>query len=209
MSIIQIPDYPSNKFTTRTNTQEQKKKIEKVIKGDATKQKKSVSKKVEDFLKNDGRDIIMHILEKKIIPSIKNLVYDVFTGGISMLLYKDDKGNGSTSFFNNQNRINYGSFFYSNKQSTTNHNITRSNATINTVDDIVISNKTDAELVLSQLVELIDMYGFAAVSDYYELLGFVGAHTDEKYGWNDLSTASVKRVQNGWTISLPRVTPIG
>lgn len=209
MSTIQIPDYPSNLFDAKTKSQEkEKKKIEKVITGDATKQKRTAYKKVGDFIKTDGKDILLSLLEDKIIPSLKSLIYDAFTGGMNMLLYKDDKGNTSTPFFLNTNRINYGSFFYSNNP-VSNKISPRRTATISTVDDILFSTKSDADIVLAQLVDLIEMYGFASVSDYYELTGFVGAHTDERYGWSDLSTASIKRVKNGWAISFPRVTPIG
>ena len=75
-------------------------------------------------------------------------------------------------------------------------------------DDIILESRGEAEEVLSHLLELVENYGVASVADLYELVGITGSFTDNKYGWTNLSTASVSRVRDGYLLNLPNATPI-
>jgi hypothetical protein len=51
---------------------------------------------------------------------------------------------------------------------------------------------------------LIDTYGIVSVADFYDLVGITGNYTDNKYGWNNIHSASIVRVREGYMIKLPR-----
>ena len=67
-------------------------------------------------------------------------------------------------------------------------------------DDIILDSRGEAEEVLSHLVDLVDDYGMASVADLYDLVGITSNFTDNKYGWTNLSSASVSRVRDGYLI---------
>ena len=70
--------------------------------------------------------------------------------------------------------------------------------------DIVLDNRGEAEEILSQLVDLTIDYGAASVSDLYYMVGIASNHTDQKWGWKDLSSAYVARVRDGYMLKLPK-----
>lgn len=56
--------------------------------------------------------------------------------------------------------------------------------------------------------ELIDTYGLASVADLYDLVGKTCEYTDNNYGWNDIRSAAVVRVRDGYLLKLPRALPL-
>ena len=54
------------------------------------------------------------------------------------------------------------------------------------------------------MIEMIDTYDEVSVGSLYQLVGITPDFTDDKYGWTNLSTASVSRNRDGYYINLPR-----
>ena len=54
------------------------------------------------------------------------------------------------------------------------------------------------------MIDLIDEYGVVSVKDLYSYAGKKTDYTKEKYGWYDLSNASVERVREGYLLKLPK-----
>ena len=75
-------------------------------------------------------------------------------------------------------------------------------------NDIVFSNRGDAEEVLSEMLEILEHFEVVSVADLFDLAGFSFKYTDEKYGWTNLQDARVERVCGGYTIRLPKATNI-
>ena len=75
-------------------------------------------------------------------------------------------------------------------------------------DDIILSNRGEAEDVLSRMDELIEAYGLVRVADLYDLVGITGNYTDNKYGWTNIRNAEIIRVRDGYMIKMPRAIPI-
>ena len=105
-------------------------------------------------------------------------------------------------------RVNYVS--YNNYSNSRNENsVVRRPVTGYSFDKIRIDNRGEAEEVLSQMDAIIEKYGMARVTDFYDLVGVTGNYTDNKYGWSNLSTARIVRTSDGgYVIELPRAMPI-
>lgn len=80
------------------------------------------------------------------------------------------------------------------------------------IDPIYFDNKKDAEHVLDLLKNIIDKYGSATLSDYYDAANSVlgrqvhtpPSYVDSKLEWRRLSDARIcKAFNKGWMISLP------
>lgn len=199
-------DFPSNSHKAREKKDEPK-KIEKIIQGSVVKKKKPLSKRVvETFLGDDVGSVSSYILYDVLIPAAKTTISDMVSSGIEMLLFGEAKGartrrDKGRSYVSYNNYYNKGDRYERREPSLRNrsrHNF----------DDIILDSRGEAEEVLSHLVDLVDDYGMASVADLYDLVGITSNFTDNKYGWTNLSSASVSRVRDGYLIDLPRAMPL-
>lgn len=70
------------------------------------------------------------------------------------------------------------------------------------IDDIILDTLLNAKKTLCQMENLIDYYSCVTVADVYDLIGVVPNYTDNKYGWTDVSDATIIRREEGWQIKL-------
>ena len=78
-------------------------------------------------------------------------------------------------------------------------------------DDILYPTRGDAEVVLAQMRELLELYKNVSVGDMFDLSGISSpnGYVDQKYGWRDLSMARTVPVgTQGYMIVLPRATQL-
>lgn len=160
------------------------------------------------FFSEDAKTVGSHVVESVVIPSLQKLLSDMVKGGIDWLLY------GSKGSMNRTGvgTISYGSYY--NRSGLVNPTPTYSNPmvqakpTLYSVNDIVIADRGEAEEVLLRMKESINSYGMVSVGDFYDLVGQRANFTDQKWGWFDLRTADIIRVDDGFCIRFPRVQPI-
>lgn len=185
--------------------QEEEKKVTKVIDGNARLRKKSGASKLADIIVAEDINTVKESLFYDIlIPALKKVISDVVRNGTDMILYgsmgaSKPKGPGS--------KISYSKYYEQPKAQAARPNPV-SLGTYN-YDEVEISSRAEAEAVLMQMDEIVDTYGFVKVADLYELAGISGNYTGYNYGWDNIRSASVVRLPNGWyTIKLPRAKPI-
>ena len=185
----------------------EKKDIQPVVKGQVKVQKKSVLKRVVDaFVGEDVGDVKEYLIYDVAIPSVKNLFFDLVSNGVSMVLFGDTnrarnnniRRNGGTSYVSyssigNNRRNNDRTYARPNRRAT--HDF----------GDILFESRQDAEEVLSAMVDLVEIYGVATVSDLYDLVGKTSAYTDRGFGWNALGSSRVVRMRDGYILDLPPV----
>ena len=177
-------------------------KVEKVISGEATTRKRSGIAKMSDvFIAEDVQTVKNHIFIDVVVPAIKNVIADIVTSGIQMILYGDtvrpNKAPGT--------RYNYGSCYNSLNQPKP---ASSSNYSGYGYDDPVVGSRGDAERILQEMAEIIQEYNSASIADLYDLCGITGRPTDMNYGWTELGGARSVRVPEGYLIQMPRPTCI-
>lgn len=185
------------------NTENEKKVTPVVDPSQVKTREKSIGRKFADvFLSDDVSSVKSYIFYDVVVPAIKDTIADVVKGAIDLLLYGDTRqSKKQDSYFGNVSYTSYSTI--SNKQP-------KAARLENRYDyrDIIFSSRSAAEEVLTQMVELISAYRQASVADLYDACNIIGNFTDNKYGWKDLSSASVKRVRDGYMLDLPRVQPL-
>lgn len=191
--------YKSESSLDRTTDVPEKKKVEKVIKGTAVAKKPGFMKRFAGkFLSEDVDDVGSYILMDVLVPAVKAAISDVVSTGIDMLLYGEArgprKGNGSSS------RVSYSSFYDSKSKPRQ----VRSMSDRYECQEIILADRGEAELVLDRLIDIIDEYHMASVSDLYDMVDVSGNYTDQYWGWFDLSNSQVQRVREGYLLKLPR-----
>ena len=76
-------------------------------------------------------------------------------------------------------------------------------------DNIILNNSGDAELVLTQMEDIIQQYGMVKVADLYDLIGISNNnHCAYNYGWTNLSSATYVLTRNGYQLKLPRAVAL-
>ena len=176
-------------------------------KGRVTEKKKTIGERIaENFISTDKEEIREHVVFDVIIPVIKTVIEDI----VHMFLY----GGGSDSRIireRGESRPRY--VYYSQKSDDRRR---RDDEPIshrgNRRPELIFNRRSDAEQVLSGMCEFIDDYGKATRKDFYNVvfevsdgeLNFPTDYTMTRYGWRDLSTASVVQVREGYLLKMPR-----
>lgn len=200
--IIQM-DFPSNSHKRKEETKKPEKKVEKVTSGKVVKQKKTLGKKfTETFLGDNIESVSSYIIYDVIIPAAKNMISDTVSNGIEMLLFGQTRGS-RTRRDKGKSYVSY-SNYYKDRGRDRDRQVSQRNRARHNFDDIILESRGEAEEVLSHLVDLTEDYGMASVADLYDLVGVTSNFTDNKYGWDNLSSGRVVPVRGGYLLELPR-----
>lgn len=197
-----MEEYASNSQKSKREAAErERRKVEKVVSGPVKPRKKNELQKVADvFISEDITNIKRYILMDVLIPSVKKAVSEIVTNGINMLLYGES---GRVEKKSNASKISYRSYYNSPDPGPSPRT-----GSVYDYDEYVITNRGEAEDVLSSLEDIVERYGTASVADFYELLGVSCNFTDYRYGWSDLRNARVVNVRDGYVIKFPKAMPI-
>lgn len=190
------PNSHKSKEMNEQNVDE-KKKVEKVIVGQAkTKKKNGFGKFMSGLVSEDAQDIKTYLVRDVVIPTIKKTILDT----VDMILY----GAGGKRKSSSLPKVSYRSFWDDPRDSRRESRAVQGYS----YDEVILESRGDAEEVLNQLNDIIDTYSIASVADLYDLVGITGNYTDNKYGWTNLANADVIRTRDGYMIKLPRPLPI-
>lgn len=201
-----MESYPNNSHKYKEQQKEQvpEKKIEKVITGTAkTKKRNRLISFSDIFGADDMSSVASYVLADVIIPKVKDVISAAVSITIDTILYGEG---GHSKRRSTADKISYNNCYDSGRARG------RASAPVRTTrynyDDIIVETRGEAEAVLSRMDEIIDQYGMVSVADLFELCDMTGQFTDHKYGWTDLSRASVERTRDGFTFKLPRALPL-
>ena len=196
----------SNKYKQeQKNALENEKRASKIVTNPVkTQQKSGVEKFMGKFIVEDLKSVASHIVTDTLIPGAKKVLYDMFTGGLSSLLF-GGRGNPAPGGTNVAGRVAYRDFYSGNQYQTP---VSPRAATTYDYNEIIFSTRADAVDVLTRMDELIAKYRVVRVADLYDLVGMTCNYTDNRYGWTNLASADVVPVRDGFMIRLPKAMPI-
>ena len=199
-----MEEYRSNSHKLRDGAVEPvvpERKLDSVVSGQAVVQKKTgFSKIASSIIAEDARNVGAYIVTDVLIPAIKKSLDDIVSNGIHMLLYGRAAESRSGSL---ASKISYSGFY----QKSYNDRERQVDTSAFDYDNIIFSNRGDAEAVLSSLDDIIDSYGVVSVGDLYELSDIAApSYTVNKYGWTNIRSAEVIRCRDGYMLKMPRAT---
>lgn len=79
---------------------------------------------------------------------------------------------------------------------------------VNEVNDVILSKKEEAELVIKTIKEIVNRYGNATVTDFYDLVGLPTTYIDSKWGWTSLDDIPIRETSQGYLLELPPLEEI-
>jgi len=214
-------DYQGNSKKQSEKTEQPEgipeKKIEKVVSGDVIQKKKPLGRRFKDiFFGGDFQGAARYIAADVLLPALRNLVVDASTKGIERIIYGESSPRGRRPEYGP--RVQYHSPFVRREDPR----VVDARSRVSLPDqpqypfrpnrreanEIIIASREEAELVLERMVDIIDNYQVASLADLYELLGLPTAHTDNKWGWSNLNSASIRQIRDGYLIDLPTMEPL-
>lgn len=211
-------DFPGNSHTEKVKKKKQEeekpvKNIEKVVEGTVVQRKRGWWRRVQDAMTGDDAQTVgTYILYEVAIPAFRDLIFDIIRNGAERSLYGEVRpSRGSGRGFGRNNAINYGSMSRSrdDRDRRNERREVSSRARRNhDFGEIIIPDRGEAEEVIDRLVDLIDRFGVATISDLYDLVGVTSDYSDEKWGWYNLASARAVRTRDGYLLDLPRTEPI-
>lgn len=207
-----MADLPSNSYNNRQKAKddaeksEERPEVKKVVTGKVVQRKKGIGSALRENLGGeDARSVGSYIFIDVLIPAVKSMLADAASQGVERLLFGDSRGRARVSG-TSRTGTSYNRMYSSTPSGTPKRELSSRGRSSHNFDEIIVASRGEAEEILDQLGNLVDDYGFAKVSDFYALVDITGTYVDERWGWDDLRTASTSRVRAGYRMDLP--TPI-
>lgn len=157
--------------------------------------KKSLGKKMSEslFPKEDRKEIGDVIIFDYIIPGAKEIIQNVITNSVEMLLFGGSSGRSSRTG-QSVGRTNYRGMSSSNRRGSKysrddDSRSSRRDCERVDLDDILFYSYTKADKAWQTLLDYIDEYGSCKVRDLYDTAGITPPSdwTVDAYGWDELS----------------------
>ena len=178
------------------------KKVTPVTNQVTVKKQNELCKFGKKLFTEDAKSAGEYVVNDVVVPNIKKLIVDIVKNAIDFFIYGGKSG-GNNSGIRNVSYQNY----YTGRPSTTTQS-TYNKPNIYAINDVVFNDRGEAEAVLMRLKEAVERYGMVSVVDFYDCISQPSKYTDQKYGWRDLSSATVIRVNGGYSIQFPKVVPL-
>lgn len=200
-----VEDYPSNSQRNRSPKKD-KKKVEKVIPGEAIRRKKSLGKQFSETLGSgdNAGSVWSDIFHEVLIPAGKDAISDAVSQGLDRMLFGESRPRSSArAVSRNSGYVSYNKIS-SKREDPRMSTMSRRARSSHNFDEIVLESRAAADEVLQAMYDLLSTYDVVSVADLYELVGQTPSYTDEKWGWMDLRGSSIVRVKGGYLLDLPK-----
>lgn len=170
----------------------------------------ALSKFKDTFFEEDAHTVGEGILEDVIIPTIKNLVADIFIGSIERALFgkSRSKGSGYTNYSSSLVRTHTASGTNYSNVSKKPQQPKEEKEKIS-LNNLIMKSRPDAQCLIDEIKGEIYEHGQICVADVYEMLTSddeVGStdFTDNYYGWKNIDGAYIKPAGSGFRVILPK-----
>lgn len=199
-------DLPSNSYKSKEKmtTKKEEKHIPKAeLKGNVTVKKRGfLSKFKGSMVSEDAGNVGEYIVTDIVIPTVKDLVFNSVRGALEMVLYgRVSKRSGKHTPYSS---ISSGGYVYNGIKSQKEKSVPRNSSAYFDVNNVMFEERRDAEEVLDTMVTLLEDYGSCSITDFYDAMGQSAPYTAEKYGWKNLSDATVRSCREGYYIDFPQ-----
>lgn len=208
-SLNDIAPNNSDKAARGENTKP--KKLKPIVKGKVVKQKKTAFDKFKDAFLGESENLGDYILYDVLVPAFRDTISDMGFGVIERLFGNGRSRSGySGSVIRDRGRsyISYNSMSNNKRSRDDRRDLDRGSRARHDFENVIFTNRGEAEDVLAHLVDMTMEYGEATVRAFYELSNIEADYTDEKYGWTNLRDAYVDETRNGYIIVFPLTRPL-
>lgn len=211
-----MDEFPGNsRFGGKTAKDEERgepKKVQRVVTSDVRQQKPSLGKRFfKTFAGGETNGVLNYITQDVLIPAFREAISDAASGGVERLLFGEDRSRVRRSRMGPAAHTPYNRYSQVSSAPARSEprNMSRRGRAMHDFNEIIIGTRVEAEEVLASMDDLLRRYELVTVEDLYNLVGIPATYTDNRWGWIDLSDASIIRQRTGgYLLNLPSPEPI-
>lgn len=200
-------DYASNSVKSKKDESGGSNRPEIKQIASATVRKKGLGAKFKDTFAGDSAESVgQYILFDILVPRIKDLLFETFTGGLERSLFGSSTRSSRGRRSSLVDKTDYRGISSSNRErERAERDISPRGRANHNFEEILIPTRGEAEQVRDTLLALVDQYDSATVADLYSAVGISTDHTDLKFGWTDLSEMTISPARGGgYILEMPR-----
>lgn len=213
-----MDEFPDNSHTAksssaRPDSEERKTRVEKVGTGRAVVRKKPLGKRILEtfFGSDDARGVVNYVVQEVVVPMTKDMAMDAISGGVERAIFGEVRGRGGYSSrpSSGGGHVAYNRYSSGGRPEADRRDLSDRGRRRHDFGEVVFPSKAEADDVLDELLDALRQNGFVTVADFYDAANIRGQFPDEKWGWEDLSSADVRRARGGgYIIVFPRTIPL-
>lgn len=205
---MEVPEFPPNSDASKRKPEERD--IKRVTSDAPARRRKPLRKQLsKTFVAGDARSAFQYVVLDVLIPAAKDMIADAGREGIDRFIFGESRRRGSTPpQAGPTGYVSYNRYSPTSRQSSSQRAMSRQARAQHNFDEIVLSERVEAESVIDQLYEVVSRYGVVSVADLYAMVGISSTHVDNRWGWQDLHGAGVSRVRGGFLLDLPEPEPL-
>lgn len=194
-----MPDIFNNSYKAQEDNK--KPKTTTVVKGDVS-VKEGKRSFLKEFFAKDIGEIKEYMIFEVLMPKTKDVLFDMIDNAASLIIFGDGrKGKAKAS----NTYISYNNYSSDKKPSASAIMARRSDI----LPEIIFKEMSDADDVLNSLIDIIESYNEVSVADYYQAVSNGDTkiditERDYHWGWKSLGRTEIKRVRDGYILTLPR-----
>lgn len=178
--------------------------VEKIIEGKVIVRKKPWYRRAaNNMIADDASSIGEYIMTDVIVPAVKNLIAEIVGQGTNRVLFGTTRPRGRGGVLSGDRPSLRTRYDQMSDRGEPRRLSSRDRAQHNFAD-ITLTTRGEAIEVLEALIDRVDRFGAATVSDMYDFVGYTGSYADRRYGWTNLQDSDVRQVRDGFTLELPR-----
>ena len=208
-------DYQGNSKKSKEEKEKKPEKVvEKVIVGEVVTRPRPLGSKFKMiFFGGDARDALRYVADAVLLPALRNLIVDAASKGAERIVY-GESSRAPRRAPEYRPRVTYNNPIQ--RQSFPASRDPRERAYLpdqtgprrRDSNQLILTNRADAEAILERLLDLINQYDVASVADLYDLADLPTTHVDNKWGWTFLAGVDIRQVRDGFLIDLPPAEPL-
>lgn len=179
--------------------------------------KEPIGRRIFDALfEGDLKTVASSIVYEIMIPKTKDLLADIFIGGIEKAIYGDDSAPARTTKSGGSHKASYDAYYSNGRYYTQPPKAAPVKQKVRW-NYIVMKTRPRAVELLNDLRNDISRYGKVSVTELYDYVTEIdeelGAQIesefpDSNWGWNNLDRVSIEHVRDGYWIKLPKPVDI-
>lgn len=159
---------------------------------------------VKRFIDEDVDDLQSWFIDDVLIPGLKNL----FVDSVDTIFGTGSRSRRGGDYYYTDYRAKYKGRSYEKEKSYKREERKEREQQKIEYDNIVVTNKNEAEEIVTELRNRIRDYDYATISDLYQLIDMPSDYNDHDWGWTDPKAIGLKKVNGGYLIDVDRAIHI-
>jgi len=190
------------------------KKIEKIVTGEVKMNKKPLGSRLKSlFFRGEAKEAAGYVTGAVLLPAMKAMAWDAISRGSERLIFGDTSPNRrvGSAIEVGRPRVSYNTPVdraYQTPAAMLPKQPPHRAPQRREASQVTLELRADAESVVEQLADLLDVYQVATVADLNTMIGMPHTYVDNKWGWTTLDGVDIIQTPHGYMINLPPMEAI-